>query len=236
MGVFCLAAFGCSPSDGEGQDTRNNTSDADVAANGVSDATGKQDTIPEPRSGSDTAQTLRSADSHMHGGATLALALDGDILSVELESPLYNLVGFERAPDTDAQRTEVEQAERKLASPENLIAFNPEAGCRPDAIAPISLFADGGHDGDHKADHGDDHRHDDHDSDQDDDEHDESTHRDALVTYTFTCTDPSALRRANVDLLNAFPLMEEVDVVYLGTSTQKSFELSGSQTTLDLRP
>ena len=159
------------------------------------------------------------------------MALDGNVLRIELESPLYNLLGFEHAPDTEAQRDQVAEAERKLAQPEELFVFNSEAGCRADTIATVSLFAEAdgyGHDGNHDHENDLDHH--------DEDGKDASAHRDALVTYSLSCASPSELRRADIGLLSAFPLMEEVDMVYLGPDTQKSLELTGSQTTLDFRP
>ena len=191
----------------------------------------------------------RSADSHVHGGAELALAVDGDTVAVELDTPLYNLLGYERAPETAEQRREVERVESRLSDPATLFAFNAQAACEAQAPAtPVALFGEAGegdghdadhsHDDDHDDDHSADHDHDDgHDHEDDHDGHaGDTSHRDAVLSYTFACARPEALRSLEVGLLAAFPLMEELDVVYLGVDTQKSAELSGSQTTLDLRP
>ena len=55
----------------------------------------------ETKSQSDTAKTThsgkaavidtRSAESHTHGDASLAIVLDGSMLTVELDTPLYNV-------------------------------------------------------------------------------------------------------------------------------------------------
>ena len=42
--------------------------------------------------------------AHEHGRLRLAIAIDGEQLSIALEAPLDSLVGFERAPRTDAER------------------------------------------------------------------------------------------------------------------------------------
>ena len=135
---------------------------------------------------------IRQADSHVHGAAVIAMALDGSQLSVEMETPLYNLLGFEHAPDTDAQREQVRNAKRALSAPAGLFGLASAAGCVPVEAAPVTLSFEeaeakdvmldhdhdhddeDGHSHDDDHDHDDDHSHDDH-HDHDED-HAEDTH------------------------------------------------------------
>ena len=208
------------------------------------------DTAPENNATEDdivvSTPTVRAAESHVHGGATLALALDGGELVAELDTPLYNLLGFEHAPETDAQREAVRAAEAALGDARRMVAVNPEAGCSALPPEPVRLFnsADSrdhghGHDGEHDGgDHDD--RHDDGQSDGHGDgshshgDADHSGHRDVLVSYSYSCGSPSELSRVSVGVLDAFPLIDELDVVYLGPDTQRSFSLSQGSTTIDL--
>jgi hypothetical protein len=45
-----------------------------------------------------------AASPHEHGVARLDVAVDAGRVSFSLETPLDNLLGFERAPRTDAER------------------------------------------------------------------------------------------------------------------------------------
>ena len=42
--------------------------------------------------------------AHVHGVATLDIAVEARKITVQLESPLDNLLGYERTPRTDAER------------------------------------------------------------------------------------------------------------------------------------
>ena len=110
----------------------------------------------------------RQAGTHVHGLAELSVALNPDgRLVAELESPLYNLVGFERAPRDEAEGQAVAQALSQL-NDTAVPAFNAQARCVAGETAidgfPHSHLDEDG------ADH--DHEHMDHDGD-DDHAHDE---------------------------------------------------------------
>lgn len=85
------------------------------------------------------------AGAHVHGAATLDLAAEGDSLSFHLTTPLDNLVGFERAPRTAAERTRLAEAVTRLRHTTNLFTFDPAAGCVADPVTIDSPFlaADG---------------------------------------------------------------------------------------------
>lgn len=190
--------------------------------------------------------TLRQVDAHVHGGATLAIAVDGKSVTAELDTPLYNLLGFEHEPETSEQKDAVEKAEKQLGEPSALISFNEEADCKAMPVSSkTELFHhDDHHEGDHDHhddekdhDHHDDHK--DHDDEKDhdhDDYEDHSDHKDVVISYSFTCDAPQNLSRLKAELLAAFPLMDELDVVYLGMNSQTTFELTPSTPTADLRP
>ncbi|MGY6661121.1 MAG: ZrgA family zinc uptake protein [Glycocaulis sp.] len=124
----------------------------------------------------------RHAGTHVHGLAELAVALNPDgTLVAEIESPLYNLIGFERAPRDEGEYALVGQAIAALES-DARPAFNAEAGCsltetQLEGFPPAS--AHGHHDDDHEHEHMDHdgeephgHGHDDHGHDRDEADHD----------------------------------------------------------------
>ena len=194
---------------------------------------------------------VRQVGSHVHGVANLAMALDGSALTIELDSPFYNIVGFEHAPENEAQEAAVKLAETVLSDPTALFRFNDEAECQADRADPIQLMAESGHDHDedHAHDHDDDHDHgnddhnEDHSHDHEDHSHDEAhdheddnhghdqeehdhDHKDASLSFGFTCQSPDSLQWVETVLFDAFENLEEIELVYLGPSTQMSQNLT----------
>lgn len=161
------------------------------------------------------SEAVRQAGSHVHGDAMLAMALDGTTLVIELESPLHNLLGFEHAPQTVAQKARLQSVEVLLAAPDKLFAFSDAARCQADQpIKSLSLLD---HDEDHHA----------------EDEH-ESDHKDTLVEYVYTCNSPDKLTKMTTNLFELFPEMTELDTVFLGPSAQIQSTLKPGNTTLSL--
>ncbi|MFO6377007.1 DUF2796 domain-containing protein, partial [Pseudomonas aeruginosa] len=64
-----------------------------------------------------------SLGKHEHGVAQLNVALDGKTLELELDSPAMNLVGFEHAASTDADKAAVAKARAQLEKPLELFAL-----------------------------------------------------------------------------------------------------------------
>ena len=61
----------------------------------------------------------RQAGAHEHGRGTLNIALEGTRLTMELEAPGADIVGFEHKAKTQKQTTAVEKAEAQLEAEEN---------------------------------------------------------------------------------------------------------------------
>lgn len=68
--------------------------------------------------------------AHVHGVAKLDIAVDSKTLTIQLESPLDNFVGFEHAPRTDAKRKLTDAAIAKLRAAASMFKINPAAQCR----------------------------------------------------------------------------------------------------------
>jgi hypothetical protein len=73
----------------------------------------------------------KTTKAHVHGKATLSIAMDGLKGEVELEAPADGIVGFESEPKTAAQKKQLEAALdvlRKRGA--ELVMFPAGAGCR----------------------------------------------------------------------------------------------------------
>ena len=124
------------------------------------------------------AEESRQLGTHEHGVGLLNMAIDGDVLAIELNVPGADIVGFEHAATAEADRSAVERALAVLADPANLIALPAAAACRMDE-AVAHLLGDTEAASDEHAAH-DDHASHDHASDGHDDHepdsHDHAAH------------------------------------------------------------
>lgn len=143
---------------------------------------------------------------HEHGTARLDIAVEGKTLALDLDSPAMNLVGFEHAPSTDADRAVITKAREQLGQPLQLFNLPAAAGCsvtRMDLQSP--LF---GNAAPEPADH--DHDTDDHDHDEDGGTgHHE--HSDVDGHFQFQCEHPEALEGLDLSqFFKTFPATHKV--------------------------
>ena len=82
----------------------------------------------------------RSLEAHEHGKSVLRIAIEGNQVKFELESPANDIVGFEHAAKTDEQKKAVKQALSVLENAENLFTPDKSAGCvKKDSEAEFEL-------------------------------------------------------------------------------------------------
>jgi hypothetical protein len=74
--------------------------------------------------------------AHVHGVAKLDIAVEATKLTVQLESPLDNLLGFERAPRNDAERKQAQAAVARLKAADAMFRVDPAAQC---TLASVDL-------------------------------------------------------------------------------------------------
>ena len=118
---------------------------------------------------------IAQQSAHVHGIASMNLAINDETLQIEFVSPAESIVGFEYEPDTAAEREAVEEAIALLRSPENLFDLPASAECTLHEVE-AERHAEGDH-GEHDE-HGEKHaEHDEHDEHEEKhaehDEHDE---------------------------------------------------------------
>ncbi|MDH4983163.1 DUF2796 domain-containing protein [Hyphomicrobium sp. D-2] len=70
----------------------------------------------------------RELGAHVHGRGTFNIAIEGSRVALELKAPGMDIVGFESAPTSDAQKAAVEKAKATLAKPLEL--FRSARRCR----------------------------------------------------------------------------------------------------------
>lgn len=159
-----------------------------------------------------------SLDAHEHGAAQLNVLLDGKVLELQLESPAMNLVGFEHAAKSDADKAKVAAARSQLEQPQPLFGLNA-GDCKISKQELESpLFAE----------HADSHEHEhEHEKSQ------ESEHSDIHAHYTLDCQKPEELKQLNLgELFKRFPATEKIQVQLIGPDGQQGLELTPAQPTL----
>ena len=165
-----------------------------------------------------------SLGAHVHGVATLNIALENQQLEMQLNSPAMNILGFEYKPSSAADKQAVVDAERTLKNEQALFALTTAGQC---TLSSMSI------DNDLTAQHTE-HEHDnDHDHAAHSDDKDAHQHSDISVHYVFNCTAPSKLN--SIDLagfFKAFPKTEKINVQLVTPEAQNGAELSPSNTVL----
>ena len=77
-----------------------------------------------------SAQETREMDVHEHGVSTFELAIEHGKVEMNLTSPGADIVGFEYAASSDADKDAVEAAIRVMLLPENIVTLPKAAECR----------------------------------------------------------------------------------------------------------
>ncbi len=80
--------------------------------------------------------SVRAGGAHEHGAARLDVAVDAHRVSILLETPLDNLLGFEHLPRTDAERDKLAAVLVKLRAAQSLFRIDSAAGC---TLAKVDL-------------------------------------------------------------------------------------------------
>lgn len=181
-------------------------------------------TLVNPSAHAETQQ------AHVHGLATLHVAVEGKTLHIELESPAANMVGFEHLPATGEDRKRVHDAADLLRDGGKLFVPAATAWCALQSAEVESALMDENHHGEHEGEE----RHDDHEGEGEDDhdEHEGETHSEFHASYRFHCEKPSALTHLDVTLFNSFPATEALNAQFATDSGQGAATLRPGATRL----
>lgn len=165
--------------------------------------------------GSLNAQGQRSGHAHQHGVASLEVAVEGRAMTIALEIPLDNLVGFERAPRNAAEKARVDAALAALKDGAAMFRVDPAAGCvfREATLSSAVLrlgagTAAPGSDG----------------------------HADLDADYSFDCPQAAKAGHIEIGLFQAFPRLQRLEVQAVVGQRQFKRSLRRPATRLNLAP
>jgi hypothetical protein len=164
----------------------------------------------------------RQLGAHEHGRGTLNIAIEGPRVSMELEAPGADIVGFEHAARTARQKTQVEQAKKQLLAPQTLFKFPDAAGC---VVADASVDIEG-----------DEHEHEAPGGGQKkaDDVAAERSHSNFHGQFAFTCNAPAAITAVDFGYFRAFAGAQKLEVNVITSKGQTTFEVTRAKPRIDL--
>lgn len=166
-----------------------------------------------------SAQERRELGAHQHGHGTLNIAIEGSRVSMELEAPGNDIVGFEHKAKTKTQRANLDKAKAQLGAPMSLFRFPETAGC---AVKQATVKLEGVGEKDDAKTAG--HKHDDHD-------HDHSAFH---AEYSLECSGIANLTSIEFPYFATFKGAEELDVTIITPKGQTKMEVTRSKPRLDL--
>ena len=129
-----------------------------------------------------TSYAQSSSHSHQHGKGVLEIAIEGKTLSGVLEMPLEALLGFEHAPKSNKEKSAQSKLETRLGTIEAWFEINSEAQCIPKS-SQTKLDRDA-----------------------------KTKHSDLLYTFSYSCSNPSALKEIRLLFFIEYPSVKEVKV------------------------
>jgi hypothetical protein len=169
-----------------------------------------------------TAEEHRELGPHEHGHGWLNIAIEGKRLSMELEVPGADIVGFEHEASTSEQKTAVEKAKATLADGLSIFRLPAAAGCKL-VDAKVTIQAENEHDhadAEHKdqAKHegGEEHHH----------------HSEFHVTYALDCATPAQITGIDFKYFDAFAGAQELDINLVTEKGQSHYEVTRAQPAL----
>lgn len=154
---------------------------------------------------------------HAHGVARLEVSLEGDVLSIELESPLDNLLGFERKPQYEKDFAKVREVAALLRAGDKLFVPTAAASCvlsgvklESAAIAPellgekvVPAAKANAHE-----------------------------HADLDASYQFKCAKPVELKSLEVNTFDSFKRLRFINAQLAAGKVQRAAKLSAKSRSL----
>lgn len=167
----------------------------------------------------------RQQGSHEHGRGTLNIAVEGARVTMELEVPGADIVGFEHAARTNQQKAAIEKARTQLMAPLALFVLPATAGCRA-GEATVALAGED-HDADKKA------------APQAGVEAkkpagEEESHSEFRARYAFDCASTANITAIDFAFFRAFPAAQRLDVNVITQKGQTKFEVTRAKPRISL--
>ena len=153
----------------------------------------------------DHDHSYRDLGAHQHGAAEMTLVLQGSLLSINLNLPAMDVLGFERAAKTEQEQHQLGQAVADLRDAKKMLTLTPAAMCElSDAEVQSGLLST---------------------------EQVGNGHADFLVYYEFTCQAPEKLSSVDASVFNRYPSITALQLTWIIDAQQGLETLSPDNAT-----
>jgi hypothetical protein len=170
------------------------------------------------------AEEHRELGAHEHGRGTLNIAVEGNKVTMELEVPGVDLVGFEHTAKTRRDTSAVEKAKTQLMAPLALFKLPAAANCRvTEAKVEIEV---GEHDHDAKMEPKD--------AGAGKGGAKSEGHSEFHAQYALECASPGNMTAIEFGYFRAFAGAQKLDVNVITPKGQSKFEVSRASPSLSL--
>jgi hypothetical protein len=174
------------------------------------------------------SEEKRQLGTHEHGHGTLDIAIEGQKVSMELNVPGSDIVGFEHAARTKKQKAALAAAKKKLEAGLNLFVPDPAAGCqlkKADVRWVLEEKESAAHSKGHGHSHGHNHKKKDtgHSHGHKHDEGD--SHAEFKAHYELECAESEKLSKMDFPFFQSFKAAEKLTVQVLSAKGQEKHEV-----------
>lgn len=150
--------------------------------------------------------------AHVHGAAKLAIAIDSQKVSFDLDTPAEGLYGFEHEPKTPAEKKAVVDAHAQFTShADDLFRFSKESGCTTTKTEVKKEGETGQKQPPAK-----------------------QTHSDVNALVEFNCTKPVAGSKVVIALIQKFPHIKSIQVQIISDKIQRAETIKKPEHEMDL--
>ena len=173
--------------------------------------------------------------THVHGQGQVSMAIDQNLLSMTLESPGADIIGFEHEARTAEEKAAVREALKQLSDPMFVIQLPESASCKV-IQASSEVASENGDEGhaDHEeheehADHDDHEKHEDHDDHEehaDHDEHEDEAHGSFIAEYQLACANIAVIDFIKFVYFDHFRNAQSLMVVLIDKNGQHRHEIN----------
>jgi hypothetical protein len=146
------------------------------------------------------------AAPHQHGESRIAMAVDGQVLTLELTAPGEDVLGFEHAPKSAAQKNRYRETMILLQSASDMFELDEKAACSPVRTRVLEEIAGADHD-----------------------------HGEFHIRYEYQCQKPDLLQQMKVLTFDHFSGMQRVKVIFLRSNVPLQRVLDRDNTIADFR-
>lgn len=146
-------------------------------------------------------------EAHEHGHASLNIAIEEASLLLEFKAPAADIVGFEHAPQTAAEKQQLDAALATLHQADNVVDLGKNAGCQLQQVKVQHHLDD-------KA---------------------STAHGDIEASYVYSCQSPTELNAITLTLFKHFASLQDIDYQVMTQNHQGAGELSPEHPQLELQ-